>query len=91
MKKDKTPLESIPYIGPAIAKDLKNIGINWVEDLKGKNPEKLYELSNEYERNEQDPCLLYTFRYAVYYAQGGKDPRKLVWWAWKNKKLENNK
>lgn len=84
---ERTPLDTIPYIGPAIAKDLNNIGINCVEDLKGKDPERLYELSNKYEMKEQDRCLLYTYRYAVYYAEGGRETSKLVWWAWKNRKL----
>lgn len=85
-KQDKTLLQSMPYIGPAIAEDLHNIGINYVEDLKGKNPEKLYELSNKYEGKAQDRCLLYTYRYAVYYAKGGRSNEKLKWWAWKDKK-----
>jgi hypothetical protein len=87
MKKNKTPLETIPYIGPSIAKNLNDIGINFVEDLKGKDPERLYELSNRKEMRRQDPCLLYTYRYAVYYAEGGKETSKLVWWAWKKRKL----
>lgn len=85
-KKDKNHLESIPYIGPAIALDLRHIGIKSVKDLKSKNPEKLYQLSNKYEGRVQDPCLLYTYRYAVYFAEGGQDKTKLKWWAWKDKK-----
>jgi hypothetical protein len=84
--KPENSLESIPYIGPSIAEDLRHIGVNSVKDLKKKNPERLYELSNKYERKVQDRCLLYTYRYAVYYAQGGKDKEKLKWWAWKDKK-----
>jgi hypothetical protein len=83
--KNKTSLQSIPYIGPSIAEDFHNIGIDCVEDLKGKNPERLYELSNKHEKRIQDRCLLYTYRYAVYYAEGGKDEKKLKWWAWKDK------
>jgi hypothetical protein len=87
-KQNQTQLQSIPYIGLSIAEDLHNIGVNCVEDLKGKNPEKLYELSNRHERKIQDRCLLYTYRYAVYYAKGGKDKEKLTWWAWKDKKKD---
>jgi len=74
----------IPSIGKSIAEDLTNIGIYSVEDLKGKDPEKLYEQSNKYEGVVQDRCLLYTFRCAVYFAEGGRDSEKLKWWNWKN-------
>jgi hypothetical protein len=54
--------------------------------LKGKNPEKLYELSNHYEGKVQDRCLLYVFREAVYFAENkNHDPEKLKWWYWKDK------
>jgi hypothetical protein len=85
-KKKQTPLQSIPYIGPAIEQDFLDLGIKCVEDLKGKNPEKLYEISNKQAGCILDRCLLYTYRYAVYYAEGGKDRTKLVWWAWNDNK-----
>jgi hypothetical protein len=84
--KDKISVQSIPYIGPSIAEDLHNIGIDSVEDLKGKDPEKMYELSNKHEGRSQDRCLLYTYRYAVYYAEGGRKSDRLRWWDWKDKK-----
>jgi hypothetical protein len=31
----------------------------------------------------QDKCLLYEFRCAVYFAEGGRDQEKLKWWNWK--------
>jgi hypothetical protein len=85
-KQNKTPLQIMPYIGPSIAADLHNIGINYIEDLRGKDPEKLYELSNKYEGYVQDKCLLYTYRYAVYFAEGGRDSQKSKWWYWKDEK-----
>jgi nucleotidyltransferase/DNA polymerase involved in DNA repair len=78
------PLTVIPGIGKSIAEDLQNIGIKAVSDLSGKDPEKLYKLTNQYEGKVQDRCLLYTYRCAVYYANGGRDPEKLKWWNWKN-------
>jgi len=77
-------LTVIPSIGKSIAEDLTNIGIYSVEDLKGKDPEKLYDQSNKYEGVVQDRCLLYTFRCAVYFAEGGRESEKLKWWNWKN-------
>lgn len=78
-------LQKIPGIGKNIAEDLNNIGIHSIADLKGKSPEKLYELSNRFEGVRQDKCLLYVFRCAVYYANHKKhDPEKLKWWNWKD-------
>ena len=79
-------LTEIPGVGKSIARDLVNIGIHSVSDLKDKNPEKLYELSNHYAGAVQDRCLLYMFRTAVYFANGGRNPEKLKWLNWKDKK-----
>ena len=76
-------LTIIPGVGKSIARDLVQIGINNVSDLKGKNPEELYSLSNRVAGRTQDRCLLYVFRCAVYYAEGGREAEKLKWWNWK--------
>lgn len=76
----------IPGVGKSIAEDLTDIGISSVSDLKGKNPEKLYDESNKFAGKIQDRCLLYVFRCAVYFAEGGRDSKKLKWWNWKNSK-----
>lgn len=82
------PLTVIPGVGKSIAQDLQDIGIKSVADLKGKNPEKLYQLANEHAGKTQDRCLLYVFRCAVYYAQGGRDPEKLKWWNWQDQDIK---
>ncbi len=79
-------LTSIPGVGKSIAEDLYNIDIIFVDDLKDKDPEILYNQSNQYAGKVQDRCLLYVFRCAVYFAQGGRDVQKLKWWDWKDKK-----
>ena len=77
-------LETVPGVGRSIAEDLWNIGIRSVADLKGRNPEELYERSNAFAGTVQDRCLLYVFRCAVYYASEKEhDPEKLKWWNWK--------
>lgn len=88
MKKTlKDDLENIPGVGKSIAKDLRNIGIQRVADLKGKNPEELYNKSNRFEGVVQDRCLLYVYRCAVYCAEhSNPDPEKLKWWNWKDKR-----
>ena len=80
-------LRQIPGVGVSIANDLWNIGIKNVDELKGKSPEMLYDISNKYVGAVQDPCLLYVFRCAVCYAETPleeRDPEKLRWWYWKN-------
>lgn len=79
-------LTGIPGVGNSIAKDLRAIGIDRIDDLKGKDPELLYALSNDYAGKTQDRCLLYVFRCAVYFAETPErmqDPEKLKWWYWK--------
>jgi len=81
-------LKIIPGVGKSIAMDLVKIGIRKVSDLKGKNPERLYERSNRMAGMIQDRCLLYVFRCAVYYASTPAkrhDADKLLWWNWKDK------
>ena len=84
----------IPGVGKSIAKDLLDIGIYEVSDLIGKNPQKLFDDSNNFAGCVQDRCLLYEFRCAVYYAstpQFNHDPELLKWWNWKDKKWETEK
>ncbi len=80
----KNPLMAIPGVGKSIAQDLNNIGIHTLDDLKDQDPEDLYVRSNQYADAQQDRCLLYVFRCAVYFAEGGRDPEKLKWWNWKD-------
>jgi len=86
---DLEKLTSVPGVGKSISQDLFNIGIRKVSDLKGQNPEKLFQLSNKYAGVIQDRCLLYVFRCAVNFAnKNGKvrDKEKLKWWNWKDNK-----
>jgi hypothetical protein len=81
-------LQEIPGVGKSIAQDLWELGIRRVNDLKGKNPEKLYEKRCDQVGMRIDPCLLYVFRGAVYYASRTRhDPELLKWWNWKNRTL----
>jgi len=82
----------IPGVGKSIANDLLRIGIQKVDDLKGKNPEALYDKSNAVAGVVQDRCLLYVFRCAVYFAEtkpGRRNSEKLKWWNWKDMKKTN--
>jgi hypothetical protein len=78
-------LESIPGVGPSIALDLRDLGFQSVSDLRGENPESMYQAICEIRGQRQDRCLLYVFRCAVYYAGRSKhDPEMLKWWNWKD-------
>lgn len=86
-KQANNVLIQIPGVGKSIAADLRNIGIRTIDDLIGKDPEKLYAKSNRHAGRAQDRCLLYVFRCAVYYAnttEKKRDPEKLKWWYWKD-------
>jgi hypothetical protein len=79
-------LRRIPGVGPSIAADLLALGIRRVEDLRGEDPEQLYERRCGQQRARIDRCLLYVFRCAVYYAtEKTHDPALLKWWNWKDR------
>jgi hypothetical protein len=89
-KKSALPedLQSIPGVGPEIAKDLRALGIRRITDLKRRDPERMYTRINQLRGIRQDPCLLYVFRCAAYYARTSRPkPALLKWWAWKGRKL----
>lgn len=80
-------LLTIPGVGKNIAEDLHNIGIHTVADLRGQDPEALYARDCAAKGYREDPCQLYVFRTAVYYAETPEpDPAKLKWWYWKDKR-----
>ena len=55
-------LQIIPGVGPSIARDLHQLGIRRVADLKGRDPEKLYLQSCNKAGKQIDRCLLYVYR-----------------------------
>jgi len=80
-------LEQIPGVGRKIAQTLREIGIRSADDLKGKNPEKLYQKLCRYKANPVDRCMLYVLRCAVYYASNTEhDTELLKWWNFKDGK-----
>lgn len=80
-------LRRIPGVGASIAQDLLDLGIRGVDDLKGRDPEKLYAKSCHLAGQTIDRCLLYVYRCAVYFASTKRpNPEKLKWWNWKDSK-----
>ena len=85
MKTKNKDLQSIPGVGPSLAQDLQNLGIQKVSDLTNKDPEELYLQLCEQMGRPVDRCVLYVFRCAVYYAsETDHDPELLKWWRWKD-------
>jgi hypothetical protein len=85
MKKVTDSLESLPGVGKSIAQDLRNIGINKPSDLRGKNPQRLYDTLSQFQGQQIDRCMLYVMRCAVYFVSNTRhDPKKLNWWNWKD-------
>ncbi len=79
-------LKNIPGIGPNMERHLHNIGIRCVDDLKGRDPEELYRLDSLKKGFQDDRCVLYVLRCAVYYADHERhETEKLKWWYWKDK------
>jgi hypothetical protein len=82
-------LQRIPGIGPSLAQDFIDLGIRSVAGLRGRDPQKLYDKLCRITGEQQDRCVLYTFRCAVYFASEAQpDPELLKWWNWKDTKLK---
>ena len=79
-------LKKIPGVGPDMERHLQNIGIRFIADLKGRDPEELYQLDCLKKGFQDDRCVLYVFRCAVYFAEHEyHEPEKLKWWYWKDR------
>lgn len=78
-------LEQIPNIGKAIAEDLRGIGIQMPEQLRGKDGLKLYHQLNRKTGVRHDPCVADTFMAAVDFMNGGKAK---PWWSFTKKRKE---
>lgn len=85
-KQSKTPakavrqiarLEDIPNVGPAVASDLRQLGITSPGELPGRDPYALYDDLCRITGQRHDPCLLDTFIAVVRYMEGA--PKK-PWW-----------
>jgi len=71
---------------------LRDIGINDPSELRGRDPEGMYEALCRHEGHRIDRCVLYAFRCAVYYASSDShDPELLKWWNWKESAGRRNR
>lgn len=82
--KDDLRVTDLPGIGPRLGKYMNDIGLYRVGDLKGRSAEELYAKNNLVRGFVDDPCFLYVFRMAIYFAENEvHDPEKLKWWTWR--------
>ncbi|MCE2914261.1 MAG: helix-hairpin-helix domain-containing protein [Rubrivivax sp.] len=72
-------LEQLPNIGPAMAADLRLLGIALPDELRGQDALVLYRRLEAATGQRQDPCVLDTFIAACEFMAGGV-PRP--WWAY---------
>lgn len=84
-KGPKSELTAIPGVGKNMAAHLNALGIERVDDLKGKDPEALYDQECLTQGCAVDRCVLYVYRLAVAYAEGRiENSEQLKWWNWKD-------
>jgi hypothetical protein len=74
---DLARLEDVPNVGPAIATDLRRLGIAAPADLIGRDPYALYDQLCRSTGVRYDPCVLDVFISAVRYMGGAP---KRPWW-----------
>lgn len=80
-------LQVMPGVGPSIAKDLFDVGVYAVKQMAFMNPQELFDELQKL-NGPTDPCVLYTFRAAKYYASTkDPDPELLLWKNWKDKTI----
>ncbi len=77
-------LTAIPNVGPAVGRRLLRLGIETPEDLRGRDPDELFERLQALDGRAGDPCLLDTFTAAVSWADGG--PAR-PWWEFSRERL----
>jgi hypothetical protein len=74
---DCKALEQLPNIGPALAADLRLIGIREPRELRGKDAFVLYQNLCAATGQRQDPCVLDTFMAVTDFMRGAP---AAPWW-----------
>jgi hypothetical protein len=78
-RSDCTELQQIPNVGPAVAADLRLLGVLRPQDRVGRDPYAMYDELCRLTKKRHDPCLLDTFIAAVRFMAGS--PAR-PWWAY---------
>ena len=86
-KLSENDLKNIPGVGLDMEQHFFDIGIFTIDDLIGADPDELFARDCSVKGCQDDRCVLYVFRLAVYYANNEvHEPEKLKWWNWKDPK-----
>ena len=72
-------LEQLPNVGPAMAADLRVLGIHTPQALKGRDGLQLYHALCKATGQRQDPCVLDTLLAVVDFMHGAPPA---PWWAY---------
>jgi hypothetical protein len=79
-------LQIIPGVGKRLSQDFVDLGYRKAEDLRGEDPERMYQNLCSQRGQHIDRCVLYVFRCAVYFASNSvHEPELLKWWNWKDR------
>ncbi len=77
--------QRLPGVGKSIAQDLWDLGYRSIDELKGDDPQQMYEALERLRNSHIDRCVLYVFRCIVYYVDTpNPDAHLLLWWNWKD-------
>ena len=79
-------LEQLPNIGPALAADLRLLGIQHPQELPSRDPFALYQALCAKTGKRQDPCVLDTFIAAVDFMRGAAPA---PWWHYTAKRKQS--
>ncbi len=84
--RDVKNFQDIPNVGPAIARDFNLLGLKKPDDLKKKNPLRLYQQMCKVSGVRQDPCVLDTYIAVIDFMDGA--PARPWYWYTKTRKKE---
>lgn len=83
--KDQRKLTDLVSVGPAFKRDFALLGIERVEQLRGKSATKLFEQLQKVTGKRQDPCVHDVFTCAIAQAEDPNlSPEQCEWWYWSN-------
>ena len=71
--------EQLPNVGPAMAGDLRALGLQHPRELSHRDPFVLYQSLCAHSGKRQDPCVLDTFMAATDFMRGAAPA---PWWAY---------
>ncbi len=75
----KSELLQLMNVGPAMLRDLHQLGIVSIAQLKTETPDHLYTKLQRITGVKQDPCVWDVFAAIIHEANTGE---KLPWWHW---------